>query len=124
MFSASDSGTAVTALTFYKDTFIIAGANTVNPGFPRAAILRGIFVHSGCIVVNSAGNWTLRLRVDESGSDSATFSVGMAALPGSKDYGNMSTSVIVPGGSSYHIQADGPSRNFAVCRATLEWEIL
>jgi hypothetical protein len=103
---------------------IVASANTVNPCAPRAMKLRRIGCHSGCLVVNSAGDWTLRVRVNESGSDSATFTIGVAALPGSKNSGVPSSEIVLQAGDTYHLLADGPSRNFIVARPILEWEVL
>lgn len=119
-----DGGSAVTAASFSMGGLITASSSTMNPCAPRAMKLRRLGVHSGCLVVNSAGSWTIRLRVNESGSDSMTFSTGAAALPGSKDSGLPSTEVILQAGDTYHLLADGPSRNFLVIRAILEWEVL
>lgn len=119
-----DSNAAATSVGFTMGGLIVAGSNTVNPCAPRAMKLRRIGSHNGCLVVNSAGDWTLRLRVNESGSDSATFTLGMAALPGSKNSGVPSSDVILQAGDTYHLLADGPSRNFVVIRVILEWEVL
>jgi hypothetical protein len=121
---ASDLGAAVTTVGLQMGNLNTAATNTVNPGFPSAARLRRIFVHSGCLVVNVAGDWTLRMRVQESGSDTATFTIGMAALPGSKNTGQMSAAVVLQAGQTYHMVADGPSRNIAILRVMLEWEVL
>lgn len=125
-FQANDLGSAVTALTFGQDGLIVAGGGvTVNVPAPRPMRLVRIGVHSGCAVINTAGNWTLRLRVNESGSDSATFSFAMDALPtGTKVAGVPSTVVTIQAGDTYHIQTDGPSRNIAAVRVTLEWELV
>lgn len=125
-FSAQNLGAAATALIFIMDSIVVAGAPTltVNPGFSRAVRLRGIFAHTGALIVNVGGNWTVRLRLNETGVDAATFAVGMAA-GGSKNFGQMTPGgVVVQAGSTYHIQADGPSRNIAIARVILEWEIL
>ncbi len=122
--NVADGGAAVTAVGFTMGGLIVAAANTVNPCAPRAMKLRAIGSHNGCLIVNSAGDWTLRLRVNESGSDSATFTMGVAALPGSKNSGPPSSEVILQAGDTYHLLADGPSRNFVVIRVILEWEIL
>jgi hypothetical protein len=123
-FELADGGAAVTSAGFTMGGLIVAASNTVNPCAPSAMKLRRIGVMSGCLVVNSAGNWTLRLRVNESGSDSATFTFGLAALPGSKDFGAWSSEVLLQAGDTYHLVADGPSRNFVVVRPILEWEVL
>lgn len=119
----ADFGAAVTALALSMDGFGMSDIS-VNPCAPRAMRLRRIAIHSYCNAVNSAGNWTWRLRKNESGSDSATFSFGMAAFPGSKDVGAPSTEVVLQAGETYHVLADGPSRNLAGCRVTMEWEVL
>lgn len=126
-FSAQDLGAVVTSVAFFMDNIIVAGTptTTVNPGFSRAVRLRGIFSHSGTTVVNVAGSWTVRLRLNETGVDTATFSIGVLTLPGSKDFGQMTPGgVVIQAGSTYHIQADGPSRNIVIARVILEWEIL
>lgn len=125
-FTAQDLGNPVTALVFVQDNIVVAGAPTltVNPGFPRAVRLRGFFAHTGVLAVNVAGAWTVRIRLNEGGADAATFAVGMAA-GGSKDFGQTTPGgLIIQGGSTYHIQADGPSRFIAIARVVLEWEIL
>lgn len=123
-FTAQDVGSAVKFLFLEADRLVTASTNTVNPCAPRAMKLVGIGAHSTCLIVNSAGNWTLRIRVNESGSDSATFSLGMAALPGSKNAGPASADIILQPGDTYHLLADGPSRNVALLRVNLLWEIL
>lgn len=118
-----DVNAAATSLKMAMDGLDTDASSTVNPCFPHAVRLRGIAVHSACIAVNSAGAWTLRIRVNESGSDSVTFSVGMGAT-GSKDAGEPSTDLVLQAGDTYHVVVDGPSRNVAAARATLEWEVL
>lgn len=120
----NDSGTAVTSGLYSMDGLITAGANTTNPGFPFAVRLRGVFVHAGCLAINSAGNWTWRLRVNESGSDTATFTHTVPTVPGSKTIWIPTLSVILNPGDTYNVQTDGPSRNFLVLRTVLEWELL
>lgn len=125
-FQANDLGAAVTALTFTQDGLIVSGGGiTVNVPAPRPMRLVRVAIHAACGVVNTAGNWTLRLRVNESGSDSATASFAMDPLPaGSKVATVPSTVVAIKGADTYHILADGPSRNIAAVRVTLEWELL
>lgn len=123
-FTAQDVNSVVTFLFLEADRLVTASVNTVNPCAPRAMKLVAIGAHSTCLVVNSAGDWTLRIRVNESGSDSATFTLGMAALPGSKNAGPPSADIILQAGDTYHLQADGPSRNVALLRVNLLWEIL
>lgn len=125
-FQANDLGAAVTAVTFTQDGLIVAGGGiTVNVPAPRPMRLVRVALHAACGVVNTAGNWTLRLRVNESGSDSATVSFAINPLPsGSKASTVPSTVVTINRADTYHILADGPSRNIAAIRATLEWELL
>lgn len=122
--NVADGGAVVTATGFAMGGLIVSASNTVNPCAPRAMRLRSIGVHSACLIVNSAGDWTLRLRVNESGSDSATFLMGVAALPGTKNAGPPSSEVILQAGDTYHLVSDGPSRNYVVIRVLLEWEVL
>jgi hypothetical protein len=125
-FQANDGGGAVTALTYAADGLIVAGGGiTANPIAPRPMRLVRVAVHALCLVINSAGDWTLRVRVNEAGTDSATFTHPIAVAPaGSKTAGVPSTVVTLNAGDTYHILADGPSRNFVVSRVTLEWELL
>lgn len=124
-FQANNAGSAVTSLSFLMDGLVVGSeSTTVNVGFPRSAKLVGVFTHAGCLVVNSVGDWTLRIRVNGSGSDSATFGMPMAAVPGSKTAGQASSQLILQAGDTYHVVADGPSRNFAIARVCLEWEVL
>lgn len=123
-FTAQDLGAAVTVVLLAADGLVTAAVNTVNPCMPRAVRLAAAGVHSACVAVNTAGNWTLRLRVNEAGADSATFTIGVAAVPGSKNAGPWSSDIILQPGDTYHLQADGPSRNVVLVRATLLWEVL
>jgi hypothetical protein len=122
---ANDLGATVTAMAFGMDGLLTGGETiTVNPGAPRAMRLNRIFVHSSCAIVNTPGDWTVRIRVNGSGSDSATFVVGNTAVPGTKLAGQMSTDIVLQAGDTYNLLADGPSRNIAFMRAVLEWEVL
>lgn len=121
----NDFGATVTSMIMQMDGLILGGGgNTANVAATRPMRLVRVAVHAGCLVVNSAGDWTLRVRVNESGSDSATFTFSMGTLPGTKTVGVPSSVFTIQAGDTYHIQADGPSRNIAVARATLEWELL
>lgn len=125
-FQANDLGATVTSMGFFMDGLATGSeAVTVNPGFPRAVKLVGVFLYSGCAIVNSAGDWTFRLKDGATGSDLATCALGMTALPSpTKFAGQMSSQVIIQAGVSYYVNCDGPSRNIAVARAILEWEVL
>ncbi len=123
-FEVADPGSAVTAVPFTMGGLLVAASLTVNPCAPSAMKLRRIGIMAGCLIVNSAGDWTFRIRVNESGSDSATFNFGLTALPGSKDAGPPSSEVVLQAGDTYHVLADGPSRNYVVVRPILEWEVL
>lgn len=121
---AINSGTAVTLLVYEMDDLITGAANTANPGFPSAVRLNRVFNFAGCLVVNTAGNWTVRLRVNESGSDSFTFSSTIPVVSTPEKAVTEGNGLILDPGDSYHMLADGPSRNFALSRLVLEWEIL
>jgi hypothetical protein len=119
-----NTGSAVTTSLFTFQNLANGPSLTVNPIFPSAARLRAVALHTTCLVVNSAGDWTFRLYVNESGSTSftGTFPVpaatatGKTVLPGN--------GIILNAGSTYHIDCTGPSRNVLAVRAVLEWEIL
>ncbi len=119
-----DVNSAATSMKMAMDGLDTDASGTVNPCMPQAVRLSRIACHSITLVVNTPGNWTVRIRVNESGSDSATFSIGMAAGAGSKDAGPPSTDLILQAGDTYHVVVDGPSRNVAAARVTLEWEVL
>lgn len=121
LIQGNDLGAVVTALVMNMDGLAMDPAS-VNPVAPRAMRLRRITTHSFCVVVNSAGAWTLGIRLNESGSNTATFSVDMSAVPGTKQVGNPSAVVILQAGDTYHLVLSGPSRNIAAARITLEWE--
>lgn len=124
-FQGSDLGSAVTSLALSMDGLITGTeAATCNPGFPRAAKLVGVFTHATCAAVNSAGDWTLRIKDGSSGTDLATFNMPMAAIPGSKTFGQATSQIIVQAGTTYYVSADGPSRLVVVARVVLEWELL
>jgi hypothetical protein len=121
---ALDLGATATSVTFQMDGLVVGPSGTVNVPAPRPMRLVGIAVHAASGVVNTPGDWTLRVRVNESGTDSATFTFSMDALPGNKKAGPPSTVFTLPTAGTYHIVADGPSRNIVAIRVTLEWELL
>jgi len=121
---ASAGGPAEVSLKLTMDNLITDTGNTTNPCIPRAARLVRAAVHGACLAVNTAGDWTLRIRKNESGSDSATMTFGLAAVPGTKTAGLLTPEVIWEAGETYHGVVDGPSRNFVIVRVTLEWEVL
>lgn len=123
-FLALDTAPVVTSVVFQSEALFTGPSGTVNPIAASAMRLRRVGCHNACGAVNSAGDWTLRIRVNESGSDSATFTLRMEAAPGSKDAGAPSTEIILQAADTYHLLADGPSRNLVVARLYLEWELL
>ena len=125
MFQSTDFGSAIIVLVFGADGQSVFSTNATNPCAPSAMKLSRVGIHAACGAINSAGDWTLRLRVNESLSDSATISFPIATLPGSKTAGQMSSAaIILQAGDTYYIQADGPSRNIILARAIIQWEIL
>lgn len=116
-------GTPVTQVLFQQDN---QGINPFGfcPGVPRAMKCTKVHVTSQVAAVNTAGNWTLRLRKNESFAvDEATFSFA-AGTTLSKDAGNWSTEAVFQAGDTWYVVADGPSRNTVLIRASLEWEII
>lgn len=125
MFQATDFGGAITLLTFGADGQTVFSTNATNPCMPTAARLARVGIHAACGAINTAGDWTLRFRVNESaGTDSATIGFPIAVLPGSKTAGVWSADVILQAGDTYYIVADGPSRNIILARVIVGWEIL
>lgn len=124
MFQITDSNTAATSAFFNADTLVTGSSSTVNPGFVQAVRFHGIMLHTACLVVNSVGDWTFRLRKNEATSDTFSGTFGLAALPGSKDVLLADGLYTWEAGDTYHLQCDGPSRNFIILRATVYWEVL
>lgn len=102
---------------------LAVGALSLNPSFPRAAKLVAIAVTFFVGIENVAGNWTLRVRKNEGATDEATFSFA-AATGLNKTAGPPSVEALYQAGDTYHIQADGPSKNNVFARVTMEWEVL
>ena len=102
---------------------LVVGAASLNPNFPRASKLVAIAVNCFVGVDNVAGAWTLRVRKNEGGTDAATFTFAAAAGL-NKTAGPPSVECLFQAGDSYHVQADGPSKNNIYARVTMEWEVL
>jgi len=122
MLSVVNGGTAVTTANFVADGQALASVNTANPGFPHAVKLRGAFCMNGCAAVNSAGDWTIHIRVNEAGTDSYSFDVPVPA--GANKTVDIPDGIVLDPGDTYHVFMDGPSRNFLLARLVLEWEVL
>ena len=117
-----DSNATATSVGFAMDNLAVAAAS-LNPCFPRAAKLVGVGIHSICFVDTVAGNWTLRVRKNEGGTDEATFSFALTSTT-QKTAGSPSVEALFQAGDTYHVIADGPEKNTVIIRLTLEWEVL
>lgn len=117
-----DGGAAVTSVGFTMDNFVV-GVGSLNPCFPSAAKLVGVGLHTLCFTDTVPGNWTLRVRKNEGGTDEATFSFALTNSF-SKAAGAASAEPVFQAGDTYHVLADGPEKNTVVLRLTLEWEVL
>jgi hypothetical protein len=94
------------------------------PALPRAAKAVRVAVTSQCAVNTTPGNWTLRLRKNESVvADEATFSVAVTTALATT-VGPWSAEALFQAGDRYYIVADGPSKDTVILRVVLEWEIL
>lgn len=102
---------------------LAVGAASLNPGFPRASKLVAVMVNCFVGLENVAGSWTLRVRKNEGATDEATFSFAAAAGL-NKTAGPPSVEALYQAGDTYHVQADGPSKNNVYARVTMEWEVL
>lgn len=122
-FQGSTVADPVTTQNMFQDGLIV-GLNTANPMAATGMVLRYATCHSGCIGINTAGAWTMRLRKNESLSDSATASITCGTLPGSKEIITFSSEFRLDPGDSFYCIADGPSRNTVVIRLNLYFEVL
>lgn len=113
---------AAVTLELGTDGLAVAAAS-LNICFPRAAKLVGVAVNCFVGAENVVGGWTLRVRKNEGATDEATFSFGAAAGL-NKTAGSPSVECLYQAGDTYHIQADGPSKNNIYARVTMEWEVL
>lgn len=112
---------AIALQTNNKDTGATVGL--MNLGFPKAAKATRLWLNTATLGVIVAGDWTVRLRVNRSGSDSATFTYN----PTGTDEvfsGPWSSEVILRPTDQYHLLTDGGQRNLILVRAVLEFEIL
>jgi hypothetical protein len=117
----SFEGGAATQSKLLMGNLITDTANTVNPIHPRAVKLSKIAIHAACAVNDVAGDWTLRIRKNESGSDTATLVFPLSTTP-SKTAAIPSTEAIFQAADTYHVLADGPQKTVVALRVILEWE--
>lgn len=117
----SFEGGAATSSKLFMGNLITDATNTVNPSAPRAMKLVGYSLHALCIVDDVAGNWTMRIRKNESGSDSATFTFPLTTTP-TKQSGAWSSDVVWDAAETYHVIADGPQKTVLALRLMIEWE--
>jgi hypothetical protein len=104
-----------------KDTGATAGL--MNFGTPRAMKACRVWINSAVLAVVTPGNWDLRLRLNRSGSDSATFTFN----PTTTDdvfSGNLSSEVLIRPTDQYHLLIDGTERNIILVRVIVEFEII
>lgn len=123
---AFDLAAAVTTLQWFIGRQPVSGSVlTPNPGFAIPCVATHVFVDWLVLVHTVAGNWTLRLRKNESGADSATFlmTAGAASVH-QKVCGLWSQEVQFDACDTYHLVADGPSKNIVLARAALRFEEL
>ena len=114
---------ADTSFDLGMDGQTMGAASTVNPGFPRAVRAIGVWLNTGTLGVTTPGNWNLRLRINRSGADSATFTFNPTTA-NDVFSGNWSSQIIINPTDQYNIITDGPTRVVLLVRATLEFEII
>ena len=122
LFGSSFSGADVSVI-MGLDGQATQTSSTVNPGFPRAVRARRVWLNAGTAGINVAGDWTLKLRLNRTGTDSATFTFNPVDLDDVFS-GGWSSEVLIQATDQYHLLAEGPSRVFMLLRATLEFEII
>jgi len=94
------------------------------PALPRAAKPVRVAVTSQCAANTTPGNWTLRLRRNESlVTDDATFSFPLTIALASTA-GPWSAEPVFQAGDRYYIIADGPSKDTVILRVVMEWKIV
>ena len=112
----------VTSLPLQMDGWAI-GLGNPNPGLSKPAIARSVFATWAFVGENQPGDWTLRLRKNQAIIDAATVSL-TAGKPG--EYSNVaadwSLQVSFQAGETYHVIADGPSKQAVILRAILRFE--
>lgn len=123
LFVGINGDAAATTLELGTDGLVVASFS-INPNFPRAAKLVAIAVNCFVGADNVVGSWTLRVRKNEGATDEATFVFGAVGGAFTKTAGPPSVECLFQAGDSYHVQADGPSKNQVYARVTLEWEVL
>lgn len=113
----------VTQLLIQMDGSVITPLSWC-PAFPRAAKALRAAITAQCAADTTPGNWTLRLRKNESFvTDEATISFGLTTTL-TKTAAVWSSQVVFEAGDTYYIVADGPSKTDVLCRFVLEWEVL
>lgn len=118
-----DGNASVTQVLFQMDN---AGINPFGwcPGMPSAAKCTRVMVTAQCAADTNPGNWTLRLRKNESlFTDEATFSFALTTAL-SKTAGAWSAEAIFQPGDTWYVVADGAAKNTVIIRVSMEWEIL
>lgn len=118
----SDGSNPVTTLIMTSEGQGLSPFN-LNPVFPfgARAVAIGCLGNTNADIV--AGNWTMRLRKNESFADSATFSFAVSTGI-NKTAGRWSSEVLFDAGDTFYITADGPSKNGIAVRAWLLFEPL
>ena len=119
-------GDAIGATT--QVLFIMAGNQfitpvTWNPVIPRAAQALRIAVETQCATDTNPGNWTARLRRNDSGADTATASIPITTSK-TRTVVDWSTQALFQAGDNWFILADGASKDTVIIRAILEWRVL
>lgn len=97
---------------------------SLNPCMPRAlkAVKIGVLANTAVDLV--PGNWTMRLRLNETfGPDIATFSFAVSTGV-NPTAGSWSAEPVIQAGERYYITCDGPNKNGIAVRATLEFEVI
>lgn len=117
-----ESGFVTTATIFMGQQPI--GIGSPNPGFMKAAIATGAFIHWSFTNDVNPGDWTLRLRKNEAVVDSATITLTSSGAGGvfSKVVGVWSPQVTFAVGDTYYVVADGPLKDEIFLRAILRFE--
>ena len=112
----------VTELHLTMDGWAI-GLGNPNPGVSKPSIALSAYITWAFVGENKPGDWTFRLRKNQSIIDAATISIP-AGKPGvySNVAADWSVQVGFQAGESYHVLADGPSKQAVILRALLRFE--
>lgn len=112
-----------TSVVFSLGGNVMGAAGAVNPGLPRAAKLGRLFICSLTAGDTNPGDWTLRIRKNESGSDTATATFGVTTTL-TKTSKRWSADALFQAGDTYHIVADGPGKVAFAADLVMEWEMI